>query len=86
MKKRPLSTPSAGVRQSPPPERQPLQSGVRLSVVRAAARADVSTRTIKRWIKKGYLQAGRNPTDKGKGHLRIRLGDLKALLAGGTIR
>jgi predicted site-specific integrase-resolvase len=67
-------------------DQEPPQSGVRLSVAHAAERADVSTRTIKRWIEKAYLPASRNPTAKGKGHLRIRLGDLEALLARGTLR
>jgi excisionase family DNA binding protein len=58
----------------------------RLSVAKAAARADVSSRTIKRWIAANLLPATRLPSPRGKGHLRIRLGDLEALLARGTLR
>ena len=57
-----------------------------LSVAKAAARADVSQRTIKRWIATGLLPATRLPSPAGKGHLRLRLGDLEALLAHGTLR
>jgi len=67
-------------------ELQPALSGAWLSVRRAAERAGVSTRTIKRWIEKLYLSAARTPSPKGKGHLRIRVGDLEALLARGTLR
>ena len=56
-----------------------------LSVKDAAARAGVSTRTIKRWIEKKLLLATRLPSDQGKGHLRIRLNDLEALLARGVL-
>jgi transposase len=65
---------------------RPGQSGAWISVAHAAKRADVSTRTIKRWIEREYLTASRTPTPKGKGHLRVRLGDLEALLARATIR
>jgi hypothetical protein len=57
----------------------------RLSVAKAAARADVISRTIKRWIAANLLPATRLPSPRGKGHLRIRLGDLEALLARGTL-
>ena len=58
----------------------------RLSVAQAAARAAVSSRTVKRWIAAHLLLATRLPSPGGKGHLRIRLGDLEALLARGTLR
>jgi excisionase family DNA binding protein len=57
----------------------------RLSVAEAAARAGVSTRTVKRWIAAHLLPATRLPSPGGRGHLRIRLGDLEALLARGTL-
>ena len=57
-----------------------------LSVREAADRANTCTRTIKRWIAAEYLPAIRLPSPKGRGHLRIRLGDLEALLARGTLR
>jgi excisionase family DNA binding protein len=57
----------------------------RLSVAQAAARAGVSSRTIKRWIAANLLPATRLPSPRGKGHLRIRLGDVEALLARGTL-
>lgn len=86
MKTRSPFAPSAAVTEPPSPKRRrPVQSGGWLSVAHAAERADVCTRTIKRWIEKGYLEASRNPTAKGKGHLRIRRGDLEALLAGGML-
>ncbi len=56
-----------------------------LSVAEAAARAGVSTRTIKRWIKGQLLSASRLPSPQGKGHLRSRLNDLEALLARGVL-
>ncbi len=56
-----------------------------LSVKEAALRAGVSSRTIKRWIKNKLLPASRLPSPKGKGHLRVRLNDLEALLAHGTL-
>jgi excisionase family DNA binding protein len=55
-------------------------------VATAARRAGVSTRTLKRWIKSGALPASRLPSPKGKGHLRIRLGDLEALIARGLLQ
>ena len=58
---------------------------VRLSVRMAAARAGNSPRTVKRWIAAGYLPATRSPSPKGKGHLRIRLGDLESLIARGAL-
>ena len=57
-----------------------------LSVRRAADRAGVCPRTIKRWIKGGLLPATRLPSPKGKGHLRIRLGDLEVVLARGVLQ
>lgn len=63
---------------------QPDQ-GNRLSAAKAAARAGVSTRTVKRWIAAHLLSATRLPSPGGKGHLRIRLGDLESLLAQGTL-
>jgi excisionase family DNA binding protein len=57
-----------------------------LSVVKAAGRAGVCPRTIKRWIWNGHLPATRMPSAKGKGHLRIRLGDLEALFARGMLQ
>lgn len=62
------------------------QPAIWLSATSAAVRAGVCTKTIKRWINDGYLAAMRTPTAKGKGHLRIRLGDLEALLARGVIQ
>ena len=57
----------------------------RLSVGEAAERASVSTRTVKRWIASGHLPAARLPSPKGKGHLRVRAGDVEALLARGHV-
>jgi hypothetical protein len=57
-----------------------------LSIRRAADRAGVCPRTIKRWIKAGLLPAARLPSPKGKGHLRIRVGDLEAVLARGVLQ
>ena len=62
------------------------QHVVWLTIAQAAARASVSTRTVKRWITSGLLPAVRLPSPKGKGHLRVRLNDLEALLARGTLR
>ena len=56
-----------------------------LSVANAATRAGYSQRTIKRWVKAGYLHAARAPSPKGMGHLRIRLGDLESLIARGAL-
>jgi excisionase family DNA binding protein len=57
-----------------------------LSVARSAARVGVTPRTVKRWIRAGLLAATRLPSPMGKGHLRIRLGDLEALMARGTLQ
>jgi Helix-turn-helix domain len=57
-----------------------------LSIRRAADRAGVCPRTVKRWIKGGLLPATRLPSPKGRGHLRIRLGDLEAVLARGVLQ
>jgi excisionase family DNA binding protein len=65
---------------------QQAQPGGWLSVARAAARVGVCRRTIKRWVKGGLLPATRLPSPKGKGHLRIRLGDLEALVARGILQ
>lgn len=56
-----------------------------LSVAQAAARASVSKRHLKRFIP-GELPATRLPSPKGRGHLRIRLGDLEAFLARGLLK
>ncbi len=57
-----------------------------LSVREAAARANVSSKTIKRWISGGLLPATRLPAKKeNKGHLRVRRSDLDALLAQGAL-
>jgi excisionase family DNA binding protein len=55
----------------------------RLTVRQAAERANVCTRTVKRWIGIGLLPAYRLRSPNGKGHLRVRAGDLEALLARG---
>jgi excisionase family DNA binding protein len=68
------------------PKTQSGEGGRWLSIAQAAARVSVSTRTIKRWIGAGDLPAARSPSPKGKGHLRVRLGDLEAVLARGTVR
>lgn len=57
----------------------------RLTVRQAADRASVSARTVKRWIACGLLPAQRLPSPKGKGHLRVRAGDVEALLARGRV-
>ena len=57
-----------------------------LSIARAADRAGYSPRTVKRWIKGGLLPATRAPSPKGMGHLRVRLGDLEALMARGILQ
>jgi hypothetical protein len=62
------------------------QPGGWLSIARAAARAGCCPRTVKRWIKGGLLSAARTPSPKGMGHLRVRLGDLEALMARGTLQ
>ena|SRR5689334_170152 len=56
-----------------------------LSSREAAARAGCSVRTLKRWIKAGYLHAGRGPSPKGMGPLKIRAGDLESVIASGAI-
>jgi excisionase family DNA binding protein len=79
---------SAAPAQRVPPVALNLQTmpGGWLSVAKAAGRAGVCPRTIKRWIWNGHLPATRTPSLKGKGHLRIRLGDLEALLARGLLQ
>jgi excisionase family DNA binding protein len=79
---------SAAPAQKVPPVALDLQAlpGGWLSVAKAAGRAGVHPRTIKRWIRSSYLPATRMPSAKGKGHLRIRLGDLEALLARGMLQ
>jgi hypothetical protein len=57
MKTRRPSAPQRMIIKLPALDQEPPQSGVRLSVAHAAERADVSTRTIKRWIEKAYLPA-----------------------------
>ena len=42
-----------------------------LTIVEGAERIGVSTRTIKRYITRGYLTAWRLPSPSGRGHLRI---------------
>ena len=42
-----------------------------LTIVEGAERIGVSTRTIKRYIARGYLTAWRLPSPSGRGHLRI---------------
>jgi Helix-turn-helix domain len=56
-----------------------------LPIAAAAGRAGVSPRTVKRWIAAGLLSATRLPSPGGRGHLRVRVGDLEALLSGGTL-
>ena len=86
MKKRPPFARSEVAAAPRLPAQRPGLSGAWVSIAHAAKRADVCTRTIKRWIAAEYLTASRNPSPKGKGHLRIRLGDLEALLARGAIQ
>jgi excisionase family DNA binding protein len=78
--------PAPGQRIKPGTLDQQAQPGGWLSVARAADRAGVCPRTIKRWIKGGLLPATRLPSPQGRGHLRIRLGDLEALVARGTLQ
>jgi excisionase family DNA binding protein len=61
------------------------RSIVWLTVTEAARHASVSKKTVKRWILSGALLAVRLPSPKGKGHLRVRLNDLEALLARGSL-
>jgi len=56
-----------------------------ISVGAAAERAGVNPRTIKRWISNGWLSAVRLPSPKGMGQLRVRLGDVDALIARGAL-
>ena len=56
-----------------------------LSVAQAAARAGNSPRTVKRWIKAELLSAVRLPSPKNMGPLRVRLGDVEALIGRGTL-
>jgi len=84
---RPYTTTSAPARRATPVAfDHPAQPGGWLSVASAAGRAGVHPRTVKNWIKKGYLPATRLPSPMGKGHLRIRLGDLDALVARGALQ
>ena len=57
-----------------------------LPIADAAGRAGVSSRTLKRWIAAGFISATRLPSPGGRGHLRIRAGDLESLLAHGTLK
>lgn len=57
----------------------------RLSIAQAGDRAGVCSRTVKRWIAAGVLPATRLPSPGGRGHLRVRLGDLESLLARGSL-
>lgn len=59
------------------------QIGGYVTVKQAAAFAQTSTRTIKRWIAAGALGAIRLPSPGGRGPLRIRHGDLLAVMAAG---
>jgi hypothetical protein len=56
-----------------------------ISVAVAADRAGVNPRTIKRWISNTWLSATRLPSRKGMGQLRVRLGDVDALIARGAL-
>jgi len=56
-----------------------------ISVAAAAERGGVNPRTIKRWIFSGWLSAVRLPSPKGMGQLRVRLGDVDALIARGAL-
>jgi excisionase family DNA binding protein len=68
------------------PQRGTIQGAATfVSIREAAARASVSTRTIKRWISAGHLSAVRLPSPKALGHLRVRVNDLEVLMARGTI-
>lgn len=76
----PASAPDHGAK----PAQSPAEPA-RLSIAKAAKRAGVCSRTVKRWIAAGLLAATRLPSPGGRGHLRVRLGDLEALLAHGTL-
>ncbi len=76
---------AANAANSPSHAHHPQQANL-LSAAVAAARVGVCTRTLKSWIARGWLSATRTPSPKGKGHLRIRPGDLDALLARGVLR
>jgi hypothetical protein len=52
-----------------------------ISVAKAVKRAGFCTQTIKRRIVEGTLAASRSTSPKGRGHWRIRLGDLDSLMA-----
>jgi len=56
-----------------------------LSKKQAATRAGISTRTVNRWLELKYLSSIRLPSPKGLGPIRIRLGDLEALMAQGSL-
>jgi excisionase family DNA binding protein len=56
-----------------------------LTPAQAAGEANVSVRTLKRWIARGWLPALRLPSPQECGHLRIRAGDLAAFLATHTV-
>jgi hypothetical protein len=75
---------SASIDGTPDPA-YPAHPSARLSIANTAKRAGVCSRTVKRWIAAGLLAATRLPSPKGHGHLRVRLGDLEALLAQGTL-
>ena len=55
-----------------------------ISVAKAAKRAGFCTQTIKRRILDGTLPATRSQSPNGRGHWRIRLGDLDSLMARGV--
>lgn len=61
------------------------QAPIWISVATAAERGGVNPRTIKRWISNGWLGAVRLPSPKGMGQLRVRLGDVDALIARGAL-
>ena len=42
-----------------------------LTIVEVAERIGVTTRSVKRYIARGYLTAWRLPSPSGRGHLRI---------------
>lgn len=69
---------------SQPHSHGPFTGAVWLTTAQAAARAGYSVRQLKRWIKAGHLKSYRAPSPKGQAHLRIRAGDLEALIAYGA--